>query len=220
VQTPVEIRYEGTVIGRANQTSGSIDDGGTMFLDTEEPMPVGTKLELHAGGGQVAQVRVVRVSEASETVAAGMIVRSLGASEPIDIPMPPLIPPRPVVATPPPPARAGTVRGMGTVPPVARPPAAAPPPGPPQAAVKGEISTPAPAPAAVKGEIHTPAPAPPPRPAEAVPEPVAAEGSTNGSSELAEPMEISGVIESGGSTAELPAIGNGANRRRRSRRRR
>jgi hypothetical protein len=226
----VEIRYEGTVIGQASAASGSIDDGGTLFLDTQEPMPVGTKLELHAGGGQVAQVRVVRVSEASDTVAAGMIVRAVGAHDPIDIPMPPLIPPRPAAAPPPTAMRPGlTTKGMGVAPAPVAPVAV------PRAAMPGPI------PSAVKGEIHTPAPAarapatPPPPPVvvqdhqvpddasgdegDGVPEAVGGDGH-NGSNELAGPAEVSGVIETGGSTAELPSMGNGANRRRRSRRRR
>ena len=233
MQTPIEIRYEGTVIGTASSTSGSIDDGN-LYLGASEPMPVGTKLEL-ASGGEVTQVRVVRVAESSDPGAVGMIVRALSATEPMEIPMPPVavVPPRPV--TPAAPLSSGTrpqsspfpVRGPHIPPasarPVEPPPGAIPtsplpgsgpisvtpkPPGPPQTAVKGEIHRPS-----------TPAPTHDDDDDGGVPEPIVAETSMNGSSSSSLQIEMSGEIDTG-STAELPAMGNGANKRRRSRRKR
>jgi hypothetical protein len=226
VQTPIEIRYEGTVIGTATSTTGSLDDG-TLYLSTADPMPVGTKLEL-ATGREVTQVRVVRVSESADARAVGMIVRALSASEPVDIPMPPVVvvPPRPAPpagSTPPshrPLSSSGAMRAP-YVPPASRPPtpaapppavaapptpAAARPPGPPQATVKGEINRPSQSVPTVSDDR------------EAVPEAVGGDDSLNGTSGSVQ-VEISGMIETD-STAELPAVGNGANRRRRSRRKR
>jgi hypothetical protein len=221
VQTPIEIRYEGTVIGTATSTSGSLDDG-TLYLATDEPMPVGTKLEL-TSGRDVTQVRVVRVAESTDANAVGMVVRALSASEPLEIPMPPVavVPPRPAL----PPGNAGPSRPVSSstpsrapsyaapprpvtpVPPAAPPPAPAPapPPGPPQSAVKGEINRPSQSMPTVKDH-------------EAVPEPVGGDDSLNGTSGSVQ-VEVSGMIETD-STAELPAVGNGANRRKRSRRKR
>jgi hypothetical protein len=216
VQTPIEIRYEGTVIGTATSTSGSLDDG-TLYLVTDEPMPVGTKLEL-TSGRDVTQVRVVRVAESADANAVGMVVRALSASEPLEIPMPPVavVPPRP--ALPPgnaapsrpvssptrAPSYAAPPRPVTPIPPTAPPPS--PPPGPPQSAVKGEINRPSQSMPTVKDDR------------EAVPEPVGGDDSLNGTSGSVQ-VEVSGLIDTD-STAELPAVGNGANRRKRSRRKR
>ena len=220
MQTPIEIRYEGTVIGTATSTSGSLDDG-TLYLATDEPMPVGTKLEL-TSGRDVTQVRVVRVAESTDANAVGMVVRALSASEPLEIPMPPVavVPPRPALppgnAAPsrplssPTPARAPSYaappRPVTPIPPAAPPPAPRAPPGPPQSSVKGEINRPSQSMPTVKDDR------------EAVPEPVGGDDSLNGTSGSVQ-VEVSGLIETD-STAELPAVGNGANRRKRSRRKR
>ena len=225
MQTPIEIRYEGTAIGTATSTSGSLDEG-TLYLATDEPMPVGTKLEL-TSGRDVTQVRVVRVAESTDAKLVGMVVRALSASEPLEIPMPPVVvvPPRP--ALPPGPAAPSRpmssptpMRAASFAPPAARPtpvppapppaavapPAPAPQPGPPQSSVKGEINRPSQTMPTVRDDR------------EAVPEPVGGDDSLNGTSGSVQ-VEVSGLIDTG-STAELPAVGNGANRRRRSRRKR
>jgi hypothetical protein len=265
VLTPLEIRYEGTVVGKARPISGSIAEGGTLFLATLDPLPVGTKLEI-AEAGEILQVRVVRVSEGLDNQAAGMIVRAVGASEAIDIPPPPpasaeapgaptMVAPAPAVRAPAtsptslnrplssfrrPPTPLGVpiynrTPTPGSTPAFARAPIpgarpSAPMPGrgstpsggvlPPQNTVKGEITISPSRP--ITGEINVPS-----RPADkptdrqddkdGVPEPIAAETSANGTS--SSQIEISGLIETGGSTAEMPSIGgNGANKRRRSRR--
>ena len=263
--TPVEIRYEGTVVGKASPISGSIADGGTMFLATLDPLPVGTKLEI-AGGGDTAQVRVVRVSEGLSNQAAGMIVRAVGASGEVEIPAPPpasaeapgapALPPAPAppVRAPAPsrplstgyartPTPAGNVSRSsipGAIPSYVRPPTPAIPPRamtpssgipprsqtpggvlPPQNTVKGEITISPSRP--VSGEINTARARPPTspgagpkKPDDGVPEPVAAESSRNGTS--SNQIDVSDMVE-GGSTADLPSLGgNGANKRRRSRR--
>jgi hypothetical protein len=224
VQTPIEIRYEGTVIGTATSTSGSLDDG-TLYLATDEPMPVGTKLEL-TSGHDVTQVRVVRVAESTDAKLVGMVVRALSASEPLEIPMPPVVvvPPRPALPPGPaaplrplssptpmrapsfasPPARPPTPVPAAPPPAAVAPPAPPPQPGPPQSSVKGEINRPSQTMPTVKDDR------------EAVPEPVGGDDSLNGTSGSVQ-VEVSGLIDTG-STAELPAVGNGANRRRRSRR--
>jgi hypothetical protein len=226
VQTPIEIRYEGTVIGTATSSSGSLDDG-TLYLTTGEPMPVGTRLELNSGQ-DVTQVRVVRVAESTDPNSVGMVVRALSASEPLEIPMPPVavVPPRPALPPGPaapsrplssptplrapsfaaPPARPTPVPAA-PVPAAAAPapPAPAPQPGPPQTSVKGEINRPSQSMPVVKDDR------------EAVPEPVSGDDSLNGTSGSVQ-VEVSGLIDTG-STAELPAVGNGASRRnKRSRR--
>lgn len=217
MQTPIEIRYEGTVIGTATSASGSLENG-TLHLITAEPMPVGTKLEL-ASSRETAQVRVVRVAETADAAGSGMIVRALSASEPLELSMPPVavVPPRPAAPAPAPSARPlsapARTPSFSTPAPrpaavVAAPPAPAPPPGSSQRAVTGEINRPSQTMPVVRDE--------------AVPEPVGGDDSLNGQSGSVE-VEVSGQVEASGlietnSTAELPAVGNGANRRRRSRR--
>lgn len=272
--TPLDIRYEGAVVGQARPISGSIAEGGTLFLATLDPLPVGTKLEI-AEAGEMLQVRVVRVSEGMDNQAAGMIVRAVGASEAIEIPPPPPASAEAPGAPPMPVAPVAPVRAPAAAPsalnrPLATPsafrrsptPAGGPPiynrtptPGsgsplfsrppiptvgrvptphaaravtpsggvlPPQNTVKGEITISPSRP--ITGEINVPnrAPGQGGRPAEdrsGIPEPIAAESGADGSE--SKRIEISGLIETGGSTAELPSVGgsNGANnKRRRSRR--
>lgn len=226
MQTPIEIRYEGTVIGTATSTSGSLDDG-TLYLATDEPMPVGTKLEL-TSGHDVTQVRVVRVAESLDANSVGMIVRALSASEPLEIPMPPVavVPPRPALPPGPSPSPSRPLptrspsysslpaRPPTPVPAAAAPPAPAPQPGPPQTTVKGEINRPSQTMPVVRDHVRDNEAGD----REAVPEPVGGDDSLNGTSGSVQ-VEVSGLIDTG-STAELPAVGNGANRRKRSRRKR
>lgn len=227
MQTPIEIRYEGTVIGTATSTSGSIDDG-TLYLATAQPMPVGTRLEL-ATEGNITTVRVVRVAESAPGTSAGvgMMVRALGASEPLEIPMPPVavVPPRPVAPpspSPPPrpmssPSPTRAAANVGAIPTVLRTVTPASVPTAPAPASAKPLPTP-PSQPAVKGEIHRPSR---PEPAEqAVPEPI---GGSNGEGSMSVQIEMSEAIDSN-STAELPSLGNGNGaknaRNRRSRRKR
>ena len=79
----MEIRYEGAVIGRATEISGS-SEAGDLVLVMNEPMPVGTRLEL-ISGDEVAFVRVVKVREGTDSAPAGMSVRTVSASEPLEV---------------------------------------------------------------------------------------------------------------------------------------
>lgn len=80
VQAPIEIRYEGAVLARAASATGSLEDGGTLFVPLADPMPVGTRLELHAGA-DVALVRVVKVVESADPQVAGINVRPAGVAD-------------------------------------------------------------------------------------------------------------------------------------------
>jgi hypothetical protein len=77
MRSPVEIRYAGVSIGRAESLEPLASDAEAYFLPLKDPMPVGTELELDAGGDLLA-ARVVKVIEA-DAAGAGMEVR-LGGS--------------------------------------------------------------------------------------------------------------------------------------------
>ena len=80
----MEIRYEGVVISRITGMTGTVDQGGVLQLQTAEPMPVGTRLELCAGS-DVSFVRVVRVTEGATSESSTMFVRAVGQSEPFEV---------------------------------------------------------------------------------------------------------------------------------------
>jgi hypothetical protein len=143
-------------------------------------------------GSEVSYVRVVRVTEAVAGETAAMHVRAMGLSEPFEV----TLLPNPEYYE----SRAKT----GEVPRSPEPPLPAP----------------------VLQQPMQPPLQPPlrqrPEDAQAVPEPVAAETSTNGAGEHPREEisgEISGLIDTGASS-EMPAAGNGANNKRRRRRRR
>jgi hypothetical protein len=78
VQAPVEIRYAGVLVGRA-QTIRRADDGsGRIFLATPDPLPVGTVIELVSEDSTIPG-RVVKVTESADAAASGMDVRLIGA---------------------------------------------------------------------------------------------------------------------------------------------
>jgi hypothetical protein len=86
VQAPVEIRYEGAVLAKAVAPSGSLEEGGTLFLPLPDPMPVGTRLELRSGS-DTAFVRVVKVTESADAALAGIAVRTVGTHDPVELPL-------------------------------------------------------------------------------------------------------------------------------------
>jgi hypothetical protein len=88
VQAPVEIRYEGAVLAKAVAPSGSLEEGGTLFLPLPDPMPVGTRLELRSGS-DTALVRVVKVTESADAALAGIAVRTVGTHDPVELPLEP-----------------------------------------------------------------------------------------------------------------------------------
>jgi hypothetical protein len=90
MEAPVEIRYAGVVIGRAQEVR-TADDASVFFLPGKDPMPVGTVLRLRSGARETS-ARVLRAVESPDPAIAGMQVRLLGESEevaPDFIPAPP-----------------------------------------------------------------------------------------------------------------------------------
>lgn len=79
MEAPVEIRYAGVVIGRAQEVRAG-DDESVFFLLGKEPMPVGTVLHLRAGARE-ASARVLRSVESPDASVAGMRVRLIGEAE-------------------------------------------------------------------------------------------------------------------------------------------
>lgn len=79
MQAPVEVRYAGIVVGRAQEVR-SDDDPSTFFLPGKDPMPVGTVLQLRSGDTETP-ARVLRAIESSDPAVAGMKVRLIGEAE-------------------------------------------------------------------------------------------------------------------------------------------
>jgi hypothetical protein len=79
MEAPVEIRYAGVVIGRA-QDAPTADGDSSFFLAVREPMPVGSVLHLRSGDRETP-ARVVRTVESADPAACGMRVRLIGEAE-------------------------------------------------------------------------------------------------------------------------------------------
>jgi Arc/MetJ family transcription regulator len=79
MQAPVEIRYAGVVISRAQEVR-SADGESTFFLPGKDPMPVGTVVRLRSGDRETA-ARVLRAVESTDPSTAGMQVRLIGEAE-------------------------------------------------------------------------------------------------------------------------------------------
>lgn len=197
MQAPVEIRYEGTVLAKAVAPSGSLEEGGTLFLPLPDPMPVGTRLELRSDR-ETTLVRVVKVTESADVALAGISVRPFGHAEPVEVfdPDPPLTAPAPTpvasaAVAPPPAAPSGSPPSSPrSVPPAhghAPPPAAPSNPAGPNGAGR---------PIAIAGTIDNPS----------VPSGVITESVEGGES-----VEV----EDTASTSEYPALANGAGLKRR-----
>jgi hypothetical protein len=116
----VEIRYEGVVISKITGMAGTMDQGGVLQLQTTEPMPVGTRLELCAGP-DVSFVRVVRVTEGATSDSSTMHVRAVGQSEPYEVTLLPN------------PDYLADARARAEIPRAPEPPPVAPPPPAPPA---------------------------------------------------------------------------------------
>jgi hypothetical protein len=93
MESPVEIRYAGVVIGRAQEVRRS-DGDSTFFLVVREPMPVGSVLHLRTGDRETP-ARVVHTVESSDPATSGLQVRLIGESEEVATEWIP--PPAPVV---------------------------------------------------------------------------------------------------------------------------
>jgi hypothetical protein len=76
VETSIELRYAGVVIGRVT-VAGDIDES-SLFLPIPDPLPVGTKVSLKLDDRAV-EGRVIGVSESSEPSKCGMKVQIGGA---------------------------------------------------------------------------------------------------------------------------------------------
>jgi hypothetical protein len=80
MEAPLEIRYAGVVIGRAQEVRSGEGDSPSFFIPVREPMPVGTVLHLRSGDRETP-VRVVRAVETADAAACGMQVRTMGEAE-------------------------------------------------------------------------------------------------------------------------------------------
>jgi len=80
MEAPLEIRYAGVVIGRAQEARSAEGDAQSFFVPSRDPMPVGTVLRLRSGD-QETPVRVVRAVETTDAAACGMHVRTVGEAE-------------------------------------------------------------------------------------------------------------------------------------------
>jgi len=97
MQAPVEVRYAGVMISRAQEVQALDGDDSSFFISTREPMPVGTVLRLRSGDRETP-ARVVHAVEAVGGAASGMQIRFIGESEEV---APEFIPPAPVAEAPP-----------------------------------------------------------------------------------------------------------------------
>jgi hypothetical protein len=77
METPVEIRYAGVVVARANEVRRMTVGGVDMFLSMPEPLPAGTVVSLSDG----AQARVEKVIESSDPSVAGIYIKMLNDGE-------------------------------------------------------------------------------------------------------------------------------------------
>lgn len=80
VETSIELRYAGVVIGKAT-VSGPIDESGenSVFVPVPDPLPVGTKVGLKVDD-RTLDGRVIAVAESTESSKCGMKIRIGGAS--------------------------------------------------------------------------------------------------------------------------------------------
>jgi hypothetical protein len=70
VDTSIEVRYAGVVVGR---TSHAREEGAGMFVGISEPLPVGTLVTLKMGDA-LREARVAEVVEAADPSSVGMRV--------------------------------------------------------------------------------------------------------------------------------------------------
>lgn len=80
METSIELRYAGVVIGKAI-VSGPIDESGesSVFVPVPDPLPVGTKVGLKVDD-RTLDGRVIAVAESTESSKCGMKIRIGGAS--------------------------------------------------------------------------------------------------------------------------------------------
>ncbi len=80
METSIELRYAGVVIGKAT-VSGPIDEGGdkSVFVPVPDPLPVGTKVGIKIDD-RTLEGRVTAVAESTDSAKCGMKVRISGAA--------------------------------------------------------------------------------------------------------------------------------------------
>jgi hypothetical protein len=142
METPVEIRYAGVVIARANEVRRMTVGGVDMFLSMPEPLPAGTLVSLSDG----SQARIEKVIESSDPSVAGIYIRLLNdgeAGQPwvpcfreaeVPAPRPPAVVVSPVIVRP----VHRTTPHEGTSRPEPIRVEAAPPPRPPEPVIRRE----------------------------------------------------------------------------------
>jgi hypothetical protein len=77
MDTPVEIRYAGVVVARANEVRRMTVGGVDMFLAMPDPLPAGTLVGL----GNDTQARVEKVIESSDPSVSGIYVKVVSDEE-------------------------------------------------------------------------------------------------------------------------------------------
>ena len=80
MEAPLEIRYAGVVIGRAQDMRSAEADALSFFIPVRDPMPVGTVLRMRSGDLETP-VRVVRAVESADGAVSGMQVKTIGEAE-------------------------------------------------------------------------------------------------------------------------------------------
>jgi hypothetical protein len=108
MEAPIEIRYAGVVVAKANEVRRMTVGGVDMFLAMPEPLPAGTVVSL----GNDTQARIEKVIESPDPSVAGIYVRLLAegeASQPwvpsfreseVPAPRPPAVVVSPVIVRP------------------------------------------------------------------------------------------------------------------------
>jgi hypothetical protein len=94
MEAPLEIRYAGVTIGRAQEVRSAEGEVPSFFIPVRDPMPVGTVLRMRSGDRETP-VRVVRAVETTDAAVCGMQVRTIGEAEEVALEF---IPPPAVVA--------------------------------------------------------------------------------------------------------------------------
>jgi hypothetical protein len=107
METPVEIRYQGVVVGSATEILRAPGNDAGMFLVMPDPLPVGTVVKL----GATDWGRVEKVVESPDPRGAGMYVRLVAEGEAQERWVPQL----PEMVPLPPPRRAPTPAGVPLV---------------------------------------------------------------------------------------------------------
>ena len=80
METPVEIRYAGVLVGRAQEVRAVENDAAEFFLFMRDPLPVGTAVQLRSGDRETP-ARVLKAIEAQDPTQSGMQIRFESESE-------------------------------------------------------------------------------------------------------------------------------------------